>query len=79
MAPNIKPFSRFVEPEDEDCRIRCAILGCGMVRLLNSYHSVWDATIPIFLPTSPSFSFFVTFDTMWTIDGARTYILHHGV
>ena len=33
MAPNIKPFSGFsLENSEDDGRIRCAILGCGMVR-----------------------------------------------
>lgn len=32
MAPNIKPISNLVLDEHHDCnRIRCAILGCGMM------------------------------------------------
>jgi hypothetical protein len=34
MAPNIKPFSNFsIENSHHGDRIRCAILGCGMVRV----------------------------------------------
>jgi len=37
MAPNIGPPSiDIVENPDNEDRIRCAILGCGMVRVINS-------------------------------------------
>ena len=35
MAPNIQPFEHLPVPV-EDERIRCALLGCGMVRFISS-------------------------------------------
>jgi hypothetical protein len=41
MAPNIQRFERLPVPE-EDNRIRCALLGCGMVRSFSRLFVLWE-------------------------------------